>query len=103
MMGLTNNWTALNAKVDQMTPAGNTNQSIGLASAWNALSTGLPMNARGKGPDVRQIIILLTDGLNTQNRWYSDQASIDARQKILCTNIKAAEITLHTIQVNIRP
>ena len=101
MMGLTNNWTALNAKVDQMTPAGNTNQSIGLAWAWNALSTGLPMNAPGKGPDVRQIIILLTDGLNTQNRWYSDQASIDARQKILCTNIKAAEITLYTIQVNI--
>ena len=101
MMGLTNNWTALNAKVDQMTPTGNTNQAIGLAWAWHALSTGAPMNAPGKGPDVQQIIILLTDGLNTQNRWYSDQASIDARQKILCANVKAANITLYTIQVNI--
>ena len=45
-------------------------------------------------------IILLTDGLNTADRWYTDQASIDARQKILCTNVKNAGITLWTIQVN---
>jgi len=43
---------------------------------------------------------LLSDGLNTQNRWYSDAASIDARQKILCDNAKAAGITIYTIQVN---
>ena len=48
----------------------------------------------------QQHIVLLTDGLNTQDRWYSDQASIDARQQILCDNIKAAGITLWTIQVN---
>lgn len=101
MMGLTNNWSALNSKVDQMVPNGNTNQSIGLAWAWQALSPGPPMNAPVKAPDVQQIIILLTDGLNTQDRWYNDQASIDARQKILCNNIKAAGVTLYTIQVDI--
>jgi len=101
MIGLTNDWTALNAKVDQMTPNGNTNQSIGLAWAWQALTSGQPMTAPGKGPDVQQIIILLSDGLNTQDRWYIDQASIDARQQILCNNIKGAGITLYTIQVNI--
>jgi hypothetical protein len=47
-----------------------------------------------------QVIILLTDGLNTQDRWYTSQASIDARQKITCDNINAAGITLYTIQVN---
>ena len=105
MIGLTNDWTALNSKVDAMTPNGYTNQAIGLAWAWLALTPGQPMNAPVKGPDVQQIIILLTDGLNTQDRWYTDmstsQALIDARQKILCTNIKAANITLYTIQVNI--
>jgi Flp pilus assembly protein TadG len=101
MLGLSNDWSALNAKVDQMTPNGNTNQAIGLAWAWQALSNGQPMNAPVKGPDVQQIIILLTDGLNTQDRWYTDQASIDARQKILCSNIKAPNITLYTIQVNV--
>jgi Flp pilus assembly protein TadG len=100
MLGLTNNWTALNSKVDEMTPNGFTNQAIGLAWAWLALSTGQPMNAPGKGPDVQQIIILLTDGMNTEDRWYNDQASIDARQRTLCSNIKAAGITLYTIQVN---
>ncbi len=46
------------------------------------------------------MIILLTDGLNTQDRWYTDQASIDARQAMTCANIKAAGITLWTVQVD---
>jgi hypothetical protein len=105
IIGLTNDWNALNTKVDAMTSNGYTNQAIGLAWAWHALSPGLPMNAPAKGPDVQQVIIILTDGLNTKDRWYDNpytaQASIDARQKILCDNIKAANITLYTIQVNI--
>ena len=47
-----------------------------------------------------QVIILLTDGLNTQDRWYTSQSSIDARQQLTCNNINAAGITLYTIQVN---
>jgi len=47
-----------------------------------------------------QVIILLTDGLNTQDRWYTSQSSIDARQQLTCNNIKASGITLYTIQVN---
>ena len=47
-----------------------------------------------------QVIILLTDGLNTQDRWYSTQNSIDTRQQMTCNNIKAAGITLYTIQVD---
>ena len=55
-----------------------------------------------------QAIILLTDGLNTQDRWYgdgsslgtSDDAKIDAREQLTCNNINAAGITLYTIQVN---
>ena len=52
----------------------------------------------------QQVIILLTDGLNTQDRWYGKGqhvgAQVDARQQITCANIKAAGITLYTIQVN---
>jgi len=47
-----------------------------------------------------QAIILLTDGLNTQDRWYTSQNSIDAREQLTCNNINAAGITLYTIQVN---
>jgi hypothetical protein len=48
----------------------------------------------------RQVIILLTDGLNTEDRWYGWQSSIDAREQTTCNNIKAAGITLYTVQVN---
>ena len=46
------------------------------------------------------VIILLTDGLNTEDRWYTSQSSIDTRQQKTCDNIKAASITLYTVQVN---
>ena len=42
----------------------------------------------------------MTDGLNTQNRFSTSRNEIDAREKIICTNIKAAKITIYTIQVN---
>ena len=48
----------------------------------------------------QQVIILLTDGLNTEDRWYSNQSQINARQQMTCDNIKNAGITLYTIQVD---
>ena len=48
----------------------------------------------------KQVIILLTDGLNTQDRWYTTASSIDTRQQKTCDNIKAAGITIYTVQVN---
>jgi predicted lipoprotein with Yx(FWY)xxD motif len=46
------------------------------------------------------VIILLSDGLNTQDRRYTNASSIDARQQKTCDNIKAAGITIYTVQVN---
>jgi uncharacterized protein YegL len=102
LIPLSYNWTQLNQKVDDMFANGNTNPAIGLAWGWMSLMTTAPLNAPAMDANSKyqQIIILLTDGLNTQDRWYSDQSSIDARQQILCNNIKAAGITLYTVQVN---
>lgn len=47
-----------------------------------------------------QAIILLSDGLNTEDRWYTSASSIDARQQTTCDNIKAAGITIYAVQVN---
>jgi Flp pilus assembly protein TadG len=101
-MAMSYNWTAMNSLVNSMSPNGNTNQSIGLQLGWMSLTTNapLPAPAMSSGVKYAQHIVLLTDGLNTEDRWYSDQASIDARQAILCKNIKAAGVTLWTIQVN---
>jgi len=38
--------------------------------------------------------------LNTQNRYGNNAADIDTRQKILCDNAKASNITIYTIHVN---
>jgi Flp pilus assembly protein TadG len=100
---LSYDWTGMNNLVSAMSPNGNTNQAIGLAHGWMSLVGGGPyptpptMDANYK---YSQIIILLTDGLKTQDRWYTSQNSIDTRQAMTCSNIKAAGITLYTIQVN---
>ncbi|HZP75730.1 MAG TPA: pilus assembly protein [Pseudolabrys sp.] len=101
-MGLSYDWTSMNSLVSSMVANGNTNQAIGLQLGWMSLAGGGPFTAPAMDPNYtyQQIIILLTDGLNTQDRWYSDQSSIDARQTLTCNNIKAAGITLYTIQVN---
>jgi len=101
LIGLSNDWTALSNTVSAMQPNGNTNQAIGLQLGWQTL-TASPFTVPEFDSDYtyQQVIILLTDGLNTQDRWYSNQSSIDTRQSKTCTNIKNAGIVLYTVQVN---
>jgi len=103
VMPLSYSWTAMTSLVNSMTPNGNTNQAIGLQLGWMSLVGGGPFpTPPAMDPNYRysQVIILLTDGLNTQDRWYTDQTSIDTREAMTCTNVKAAGIILYTIQVN---
>ena len=100
LLPLTSNWTTLNNKVDALTPTGNTNVTIGLAWAFHALTASGPFNtASVPTPQLDKVIILLTDGQNTENRWSTSTASIDARTTKACANVKAANIKLYTIRV----
>jgi Mg-chelatase subunit ChlD len=105
-MPLTNDWTALNSKIDAMQPNGNTNVTIGLTWAWHALTAGIPLSeAAAPKQDLDKVIILLTDGDNTEswknsnNSKVTSSSAIDARTKLACTNIKTANIKLYTIRV----
>jgi Flp pilus assembly protein TadG len=102
IMGLSYNWSAMTTEVNNMSPNGNTNQAIGLALGWMSLVGGGPFTVPAMSPNYtyQQIMILVTDGLNTEDRWYLNQSSIDARQTLTCSNIKASGITLYTIQVS---
>jgi Flp pilus assembly protein TadG len=103
VLPLSNNWSSMTTLVNNMSPNGNTNQNIGLAHGWMSLVGGGPYPtppAMDSNYTYQKVIILLTDGLNTENRWYTDQASIDARQQLTCTAVKAAGITVYTVQVN---
>ena len=99
MMPLSSDWPALNAKIDAMAPSGNTNVTIGMQMAWQTLAPVAPFNAPAASPDLDKVIILLTDGQNTQNRWTSSTTSIDARTQKACDNAKAANIKLYTVRV----
>jgi Flp pilus assembly protein TadG len=107
IMPLSYNWSSMTTLVNNMSPNGSTNQAIGLAHGWMSLVGGGPYGtvpALDPNYTYQQVIILLTDGLNTQDRWYGNGSNVstqvDARQTLTCANIKAAGITLYTIQVN---
>ena len=101
-MPLSYDWAAMNMLVGNMWPNGNTNQNIGLQLAWMSLVGGgpFPNPPTDPGFTYTNIIVLFTDGLNTQDRWFSDQSSIDARQEMTCRNIKDAGIILYTVQIS---
>jgi Flp pilus assembly protein TadG len=119
MKGLNYDWTAMNTMVDSMYPKGSTNQPLGLVWAWQSLVGGGPLTvpAYDTNYDYQHVIILLSDGLNTADRWYGNGSAVstqvDARMYDktnsgagTCDNIKKAKIntkwpiTIYTIQVN---
>jgi Flp pilus assembly protein TadG len=104
---MSNDWATLKNQITAMTAAGNTNQSVGMAWGWQSLSTtNGPIAAPAKDSNYiyKDYIVLLSDGLNTQNRWSTTQSTIDARQELLCQSVKgdtSNPVTVFTIQVNI--
>jgi Flp pilus assembly protein TadG len=102
VMGLSYSWSDMHSLVNSMSPGGNTNQGIGLQLGWMSLVGGGPFSVPAEDANYtyQHVIILLTDGLNTQNRWYTSASSIDTRQSMTCDNVKASGVVLYTIQVN---
>ena len=114
-MGLSYSWTALHNLINNMTPAGTTNQGIGLVWGWMSLAGGGPFTVPAMDPNYtyNQVIILLSDGLNTENRWdgaysYTESPAVNYRMYNTagatpagtCVNIKNAGFTVYTVQVD---
>jgi Flp pilus assembly protein TadG len=123
LVDILSNWTpsdlssaspssVLGKKIDAMTPAGQTNVTIGLSWGWHALTSNQPLpEAAAPKADLDKVIILLTDGDNTANRWEdtndannSNQVEktiekINERTKKACENVKAANIKVYTVRV----
>jgi len=121
---LSYNWTALKTAINAMQPTGGTNQEVGLAWGWQTLlqNSPVPAPAEDANTTYNRVIIILSDGLNTEDRWPvngngSTQNTgsgntqfpglIDYRQKLLCDNLKNARdsknnpmYTIYTIQAN---
>jgi Flp pilus assembly protein TadG len=112
MIGLTNDWTTLDDAVNNMEPVGFTNQPLGLVWGWQSLVGGNtfvapPLDSNFK---YEQAIILLTDGMNSFDRWYGDYNSsytqevdirmVDSQGKGTCKNVKESDVNIYAIQVN---
>jgi Flp pilus assembly protein TadG len=107
ILPLTTNWAAVNANINSMTAQGATNQTIGLQWGWLSLLQQSPLNAPAEDPtkQYQHVIVLFTDGLNTQNRWTGDGsngsgAGVDTRMKMLCDTIKKNNVTIYTVQID---
>ena len=106
MMGTLNyNWSSLTTAVNAMTAGGSTNQTIGLQWGWMAQSQSSPLSAPTLPANTSQFIILVTDGLNTQDRWTGDgsneDSGTDARMAQACTNAKAAGFIIYTVYIDL--
>ncbi|MBV8799151.1 MAG: pilus assembly protein TadG, partial [Alphaproteobacteria bacterium] len=105
VMALGYDWNALSSKVDSMQAQGSTNQTIGLDWGWMAQTHGQPLNPPTLKNDTMQFLIILSDGLNTQDRWYGDgsnqSTSVDARMSKVCNNAKQNGLVIYTIFVDL--
>jgi hypothetical protein len=103
------NWSTLSSQIDAMSPAGSTNQAVGVAHGWQTLTPGNPYGAPAVPANTSRYIILLSDGLNTQDRWWGDGMTenstadgyIDVREKGTCDAAKADGITIYSIFLDI--
>ena len=97
--GLSYDWTGMTTLVNSMKADGTTNQTIGLVWAWMSLTGGGPFTVPAKDPNYKyqDIIILMSDGLNTENRWdgngSSQSTAVDDRMALACANAKTAGLT----------
>src|SRR5690606_33784850 len=84
--GLSYNWSSMNSAIDGLCPLGATNQPIGLVWGWQSLVGGGPFPtppAKDPNFEYKEVIVLMSDGLNTLDRWYgngsSTNTSVDQR------------------------
>jgi Flp pilus assembly protein TadG len=127
---LTTDTASIKTAIDGMTPVGETNIPLGLMWGWHTLTPNAPF-ADGQAYNtlhLRKIVILMTDGENTQLDSGSDNDSyygglgyiwqrmlstssnpstsarttlINNRLSQLCTNMKAKKIEIYTIRVEV--
>lgn len=104
---LTNDFSSLTGALSAMTPIGLTNIALGAEMGWQLLSPNPPFETAANYSDknVRKILILLTDGVQTVSAMGpSGEVSVAAANDTtaeLCSNIKDAGITVFSIAYDV--
>ena len=103
------NWTTLSNQITAMSAYGATNQAVGFEHGWQTLTPGSPYGAPAVPANTSRYIIILSDGLNTEDRWWGNGSNesttqddnIDTRMNAVCTAAKSNGIIVYSIYVNI--
>lgn len=109
-MPLTTDFGALHTRIDTMKADGWTNITLGAQFGMEMLSPSAPFTQTGSEKNIDRFMILLTDGMNTKDRWTNvkkgesaGSAAIEARMnkdtQAMCDSIKAQGIRLYTVLV----
>ncbi len=102
-------WTNLGLQIDAMSPGGSTNQAIGIEHGWQMLTTGAPYGTPSLPANTSRYIIMVSDGLNTQDRWWGNgftegttqDGYIDDHEEAACDAAKADGVIIYAIYVNV--
>lgn len=106
---LSYDWASLTTKINNMSPNSSTNQALGVVHGWQTLTNSAPYSPGSLPANTSRYIILLSDGLNTQDRWWGNGSTegttedgyIDEREKKTCDAAKADGIIIYTIFLNV--
>jgi Flp pilus assembly protein TadG len=101
ILPLTTNAATAKSKINSLTPDGNTNTTIGMAWGYNMITSGNPLGAAASSDTARtvKVIVFLTDGLNTEDRYGFSTTNIDADMRQLCASAKTRDVRVFTIRV----
>lgn len=110
VLELSDDMTAVKAKINSLSASGNTYIPVGLINGWRMLDADRPFQSLSNTEEKRQrALILMTDGANTkslsdpyENGEHEDSDEDEANDLTseLCDNIKAAGIDIWTIAYN---
>lgn len=104
---LTTDYASLSHAIDAMTANNETYIAPGILWGWNILTAAAPFEeALTQDPNVKKIMVVMTDGANTKSPSYpqhnaSDVKKADQLMKTVCQNAKSAEVTLYTVAVGV--
>jgi hypothetical protein len=129
LLRLTTNVQTVKDKLNAMQAVGDTNIPMGLAWGWHTLSPNAPFadGAAYTDAQTRKIVVLLTDGANTMADTSNNDDSVysglgyiwqgrlgissgtssarttamDGRMATLCTNMKAAGVTIYVVRIDV--
>lgn len=102
ILPLTSDFDDLRDKVDDMRADGNTNVTIGVAWGMAALSPQEPLDEaseEGEVPGLHRVMVVLTDGENTENRFEESTWQIDQRTARACQSAKDMGVAVYTVRV----